>query len=165
MARIGVISDTHGFLRSDVFGAFRGVARILHAGDVGEPRILTELEVLAPVTAVWGNVDGPEVREATREMAEGEVAGVRFALVHGHQVRDYADLPGRFPGADLVVHGHSHVPTVGRRDGTVILDPGSAGPKRFGKPVTVALVEVEEGEISVRHLDLESGGEYRAKEG
>lgn len=152
--RIGVISDTHGLLRSSVYGAFEDVDRILHAGDVGEPAILTELEVLAPVDAVWGNVDGPEVRAATEECVEGEIAGLAFALVHGHQVRDYADLPARFPEAGLIVHGHSHVPSLDREEGTLVLNPGSAGPRRTGKPVSVAAVTVRDGEPSVRHLDL-----------
>jgi putative phosphoesterase len=152
--RVGVISDTHGLLRSAVYGAFEGVDRILHAGDVGEPAILTELEVLAPVDAVWGNVDGPEVRAVTEEFVEGEASGLAFALVHGHQVRDYAELPGRFPGADLIVHGHSHVPSLDRERDTLVLNPGSAGPRRTGKPVSVALLTVRGGEPSVRHLEL-----------
>lgn len=152
--RIGVISDTHGLLRSTVYGAFEGVDRILHAGDVGEPAILTELEVLAPVDAVWGNVDGPEVRAVTEASLQGEAGGLAFALVHGHQLRRYADLPGRFPDADLIVHGHSHVPTLERAEGTLVLNPGSAGPRRMDKPVSVATVAVRGGEPSVRHLDV-----------
>lgn len=154
--RIGVISDTHGLLRSSVYGAFESVGRILHAGDVGEPRILTELEVLAPVDAVWGNVDGPEVRAVTRERIEGTAGGVGFGLVHGHQVRDYGELPARFPDADLVVHGHSHDPSVREVDGTVLLDPGSAGPRRTDRPVAVAVVTVDGDGISVRHLELDT---------
>lgn len=153
--RIGVVSDTHGLLRSSVYGAFEDVDRILHAGDVGEPRILTELEVLAPVDAVWGNVDGPEVRAVTEEQIEGTAGGIGFGLVHGHQVRDYADLPARFPGARLAVHGHSHDPSVREVDGTVLLDPGSAGPRRMDRPVAVALVTVDGDGVSVRHVELE----------
>lgn len=163
--RVGVISDTHGLLRSGVFGAFEGVDRVLHAGDVGEPRILTELQVLGPVDAVWGNVDGPEVRAVTREVVEGEAGGTSFALVHGHQVRDYAELPDRFPDADLVVHGHSHVPALRTVGGTLLLNPGSAGPRRMDKPVTVAVATVRDGDVSVRHLDLESGGTFEPARG
>jgi len=156
-ARVGVISDTHGFLRSEVFEAFADVDRILHAGDVGDPAILLDLGVLAPVTAVWGNVDGAAVRGECPESAEVEVGGVRFALLHGHQATDYDGLPGRFPDADVVVHGHSHLPALRRVDGTVILNPGSAGPRRFGKPVTLATVTVRAGRPSVQHLDLQTG--------
>lgn len=155
--RIGLISDTHGLLRSAVYAAFDGVDRILHAGDVGDPAILAELEVVAPVDAVWGNVDGPEVRAVTREVVEGETAGLEFTLVHGHQVRDYADLPARFPGADLIVHGHSHLPALRGVGNALLLNPGSAGPRRMDRPVSLAVVTVREGEPSVRHLDLESG--------
>lgn len=153
---VGVISDTHGLLRSEVFGAFEGVDLVLHAGDVGDPAILTELEVLAPVRAVWGNVDGWEVRERVPEVVEGEAGGVPYAVIHGHQVADdYDELPARFPGARVVVHGHSHLPTLRRSGGTVVLNPGSAGPRRAGKPVSVARMTIRDGEVSVRHLELE----------
>lgn len=157
--RVGVLSDTHGLLRPEVLRAFRGVARILHAGDVGDPAILTELEALAPVTAVWGNVDGWAVRDRTAEEAEGEVAGLRYAVTHGHQVMPrYGRLAARFPGAGLVVYGHTHVPALRRAGGTLLLNPGSAGPRRAGRPVSVAVVEIRPGAPpGVTHLDLESG--------
>lgn len=159
-ARVGVISDTHGFLRSEVFEAFADVDRIIHAGDVGDPAILVDLEVLAPVTAVWGNVDGSEIRARCPEAAAGRVSGVRFAVIHGHQTPEYERLPERFPEADVVIHGHSHLPALRRVDGTVILNPGSAGPRRFGKPVTLAAMTVRDGRPSVRHLDLQTGAAF-----
>lgn len=162
--RIGVIGDTHGLLRREVFEAFEGIALILHAGDVGSPGILTELETIAPVTAVWGNVDGWEIRELTTETASGETAGLRWAVAHGHRVQPaYERLVERFPGAGLVVHGHTHEPSLTRVGSVLLLNPGAAGPKRFGKPVTVAVVEVgADGTPSVRHLDLETGETFRA---
>lgn len=160
---VGVVSDTHGLLRPEVLQLCRGAALILHAGDVGEPRILTDLATLAPLRAVWGNVDGWEVRRELEEAVEVTVQGVTVAVVHGHQVSDYGELPVRHPGARVIVHGHSHVPRVVRRDdGRMLLNPGSAGPKRFDKPVTAALLRVSSGgglEVEVR--DLESGGEWR----
>lgn len=163
--RIGVVSDTHGLLRPAVLDAFRGVRRILHAGDVGDPTILTDLEALAPVTAVWGNVDGPEVRAATRESVRGEMAGLPFALIHGHQVADdYERLVDRFPAARLIVHGHSHLPRVRRIGPARLLNPGSAGPRRFGKPVSAALVAVGPSadggapDLRIRFLDLSGDG-------
>lgn len=161
--RIGVISDTHGLLRPGVFELFEGVALILHAGDVGAPAILAELETIAPVTAVWGNVDGWETRERTLETASGETAGLRWAVTHGHRVQPaYERLVDHFPEADLVVHGHTHEPALTRVGSALLLNPGAAGPKRFGKPVTVALVEVgADGAPSVRHLDLETGEAFR----
>jgi len=109
--RIGLISDTHGHLRSSVFTVFDGVDLILHAGDVEDSDILTDLMTIAPVTAVSGNVDGSEIRAAVPEEATLEVDGVLIALIHGHQVHpDYRLLPGRFPDAAVIVHGHTHVP-------------------------------------------------------
>lgn len=164
VARLGVLSDTHGLLRAEVFRAFRGVDRILHAGDVGDPDILTDLEALAPVTAVWGNVDGWAVRGRTTEEAEGEVAGLRYAVTHGHQVMPrYRRLAERFPGAGLVVYGHTHTPALRRAGRVLLLNPGSAGPRRTGRPVSVALVEASRGALPrIVHLDLESGQPFRA---
>lgn len=163
-----MISDTHGLLRNEVFAAFEEVDRILHAGDVGDPGILDALVAVAPVTAVWGNMDDRDVRERTRELVEGTVGGIPFVLLHGHQVPRYAELPARFPGARLLVHGHSHLPTLHRFDDTVVLNPGSAGPRRPGKPVSLAVLEVRTAgresrcpDLRIRHLDLETGGGLR----
>jgi putative phosphoesterase len=84
--KIGIISDTHGLLRPQVFDVFQGVEHILHAGDIGNLDIITELEAIAPVTAVWGNADGWEVRGRVPEVAEVELGGVRVAVIHGMQV-------------------------------------------------------------------------------
>ncbi len=157
---MGLISDTHGLLRNEVFSAFAGVDRILHAGDVGDPAILPALAALAPVEAVWGNVDGWDLRADVREVARGGLAGHRFVLVHGHQVARLAELSERFADADLVVHGHSHLPAVRRAGPVLLVNPGSAGPRRFGKPVTVALLEVMPGRLRVEHMDLETGRRF-----
>jgi putative phosphoesterase len=101
---VGVISDTHGLLRPGVFEAFRGVSHILHAGDVGDAMILQDLAALAPVTAVWGNMDGPEIQAVTREEAAVELARTQIAVIHGHQLSDYGRLPARFPEARVIVH-------------------------------------------------------------
>lgn len=160
---IGVISDTHGLLRPEVFEVFEGVSLILHAGDVGSPGILTDLEAIAPVAAVWGNVDGWEIRGHSPESASGEIARLRWAMAHGHQVEPaYERLVERFPGAGLVVHGHTHEPSLVRVGSALLLNPGAAGPRRFDKPVTVAVVEVVgDGAPSVRHVDLETGKPVR----
>lgn len=161
-AVIGVISDTHGLLRPEVFEAFAGVDLILHAGDVGDPRILTDLAAIASVRAVWGNVDGTAVRDSTVEAGSGEAGGLRWGMAHGHQVMPrYERLLDLFPGAGLVVHGHTHEPALSRIGDVLLLNPGSAGPRRAGKPVTVALVVAAEGAPRVRHVDLETGAGFR----
>lgn len=160
--RLGVISDTHGLLRPRVFDLFAGVDRILHAGDVGDPAILDDLEAIAPVLAVWGNVDGPELRARLPERLEVELAGVRVGMAHGHREEPaYEALAGTFPDAALIVHGHSHLPRVGRAGRALLLNPGSAGPRRFGRPATVALLELGPAGIEARHLDAESGSRLR----
>lgn len=160
---VGVVSDTHGTLRPEVLRLFRGVDLILHAGDVGDPQILTDLATLAPLRAVEGNVDGWDVRREVEEDVELEVTGVKVAVAHGHRVTDYGALLDRYPDARVVVHGHSHVPKVDRREGgRLLLNPGSAGPKRFRKPVTAALLRIlSDGQLEVEVRDLESGGEWR----
>lgn len=155
--QVGVISDTHGLLRPEVFEAFRGVAHVLHAGDVGDSTILADLAALAPVTAVWGNMDGHGIRAVTPEEAIVQLGGTRIAMVHGHQLGDYGRLPARFPEARVIVHGHTHLPTNRVVGGTLILNPGSAGPRRPGKPITVALLHVDPGGVLARHVHLTSG--------
>lgn len=164
--RVGVVSDTHGLLRPEVLEWYRGVDLILHAGDVGDPQILTDLATLAPLRAVWGNVDGWEVRRETEETVEVEVNRVRIAVEHGHRAGGFDALPDRHPAARVVVHGHSHEPKVDRRpDGRIVLNPGSAGPKRFRDPVTAALLRVgPDGELHVDVRDLESGDPWTPEE-
>lgn len=155
--KVGLISDTHGLLRPEVFAAFDGVEHILHAGDVGAVEILTELRAIAPVTAVWGNTDGFDVRERLAETATLTLAGVHIAVVHGHQygAPTPGALAGAFPAADLVVSGHSHRPVIERVGRTLAVNPGSAGPRRFSLPVTVAIAELENGASEVRLVPLD----------
>jgi putative phosphoesterase len=142
--RIGLISDTHGLLRNEIYSAFDGVDEIVHAGDVGDAAILTELEVLAPVHAVYGNVDGWELRERLPESLELERLGHRLAVVHGHQwgAPRPAELVERFPDCSVVVFGHTHQPLIERVGRTLVINPGSAGARRFGRPISAALLEL-----------------------
>ncbi|MFW6192016.1 MAG: metallophosphoesterase family protein [Gemmatimonadota bacterium] len=158
---VGLVSDTHGRLRPELLDLFRGVDLILHAGDVGDPGILQRLEEVAPLSAVRGNVDPGSVRERTWESFVGEMAGLRIAVVHGHVTTDPAALAARFAGADVVVHGHTHEPRVLRREGLLIVNPGSAGPRRPGKPVTAGLLSVRDGRPEVRLVHLETGEPWR----
>ena len=155
--RIGLISDTHGLLRNEVYAAFEGVDEILHAGDVGDPSILTELEVLAPVHAVYGNVDGWDVRQQAGESLELERLGHRIAMVHGHQWGSpkVKDLVAAYPDFSAVVFGHTHQPLIKKTSGPLVVNPGCAGHARFGKPVTAAILTLErQGEPSARLIDL-----------
>lgn len=154
--RVGLISDTHGLLRPEVFRAFAGVEHILHAGDVGSVDILTELEAIAPVTAVFGNTDGSEVRARVPEVARVELGGLTAVVLHGHLIRAATprDAAAAHPDADLVVFGHSHQPGIQRVGSVLTVNPGSAGPRRFRDPVTVALAEITDGAVTAELVQL-----------
>ncbi|MDR0787678.1 MAG: metallophosphatase family protein [Gemmatimonadota bacterium] len=152
---IGLISDTHGLLRNEVFTVFEGVDHILHAGDVGNEEILIELAAIAPVTAVWGNTDGFALRSQLPEVATLELAGWSITVVHGHmQAAARAERMALEFQTDLVVFGHSHTPEVVRVGSVLAVNPGSAGPPRFRQPVAVALATLETTGISTRRVDL-----------
>lgn len=155
--KVGIISDTHGLLRPEVFPVFEGVEHILHAGDVGPAELLVELEAIAPVTAVWGNTDGWGVRARVPEVARVELGGVAVVVFHGMQVG--SPTPARaaaaYPDAGLVVFGHSHRPVIERVGGVLAVNPGSAGRRRFRDPVTVALAELSPGRTSARLVELD----------
>lgn len=148
---IGVISDTHGLLRPEALTALAGVEHILHAGDVGDPRILDTLETIAPVTAIRGNVDSWGDCADLPETNAVELGGLIFYLVHS--VTDL-DIHPDVAGVAIVVSGHTHKPSIKSRDGVMFLNPGSAGPRRFNLPVTVALVTVSEKKLEARIVDL-----------
>ena len=146
--RLGIISDTHGMLRPEVFAAFRNVDHILHAGDIGSPDILTELETLAPVLAVYGNTDGFDIRGRLPQVIETELEGFRIAMTHGDQFGSPTpqDLNRQFPAAEILIYGHTHRPMVEIVDVVVTaMNPGSAGPERFGLPATVGIMDMESG--------------------
>jgi hypothetical protein len=146
--RIGVIADTHGLLRDAVFEVFAQVDRILHAGDVGRPDLLTELEALAPVTAVFGNTDGPEIRRRCARVARLELDGLAVVVTHGDQLGSPTPVALRraFPDADVIVYGHTHRPLLELVDRTVtVMNPGAAGPRRFDVIPSVGIMETEAG--------------------
>lgn len=139
--RIGVISDTHGLLRPEAITALEGVEAILHVGDVGDPTILDRLNTIAPTTAIRGNIDthGPCAQLPATEMLE---LGGRFIYML-HSLHDL-DINPTAAGVSLVVSGHSHKPLIETRNGVLYLNPGSAGPRRFNLPITLAHVEIVE---------------------
>jgi len=146
--RLGILSDTHGLLRPQVFEVFKEVDHILHAGDVGRAEILVELEALAPVTAVYGNTDGLELRARLPQVAEVELDGFAVVVTHGDQLGHPTPeaLHAAFPRAEILVYGHTHKPLLELVDRTVtVMNPGGAGHPRFGIPPSVGILELEAG--------------------
>jgi uncharacterized protein len=148
---VGVVSDTHGLLRPEAIEALRGSDHIVHAGDVGAPGILDELCVLAPVTAVRGNMDKGALAKKLPENAVLEIAGISIYVLH-----DLAqlDLKPKAAGFAVVVSGHSHVPKQETRDGVLYFNPGSAGPRRFTLPTSVGKLLVEGGRVRAEIVTL-----------
>lgn len=146
--RLGVISDTHGLLRPEVFDVFRDVDLILHAGDIGPADLLTELETIAPVLAVWGNTDGFDVRARVSEVVQETIEGFPFAVVHGHQLGSPTPeaLNEAYPDALVLIYGHTHRPLLTLVDTVVtVMNPGGAGRRRFDLPPSVGILELEPG--------------------
>jgi putative phosphoesterase len=151
-----LISDTHGLLRPEVFDHFTGVERILHAGDIGTVDILIELEAIAPVTAVRGNTDGYEVRARVPEVATLELAGRRIVVVHGDQLGTPTPpaLRAAYPAAEIIIFGHTHRPLVDRAEGTLVINPGAAGPQRFKLRPSVGILTLGEGVSEVEIIEI-----------
>ena len=136
---IGVISDTHGLVRPQVFDAFQGVNLILHAGDIGHADVLTQLETIAPVIAVRGNNDRSDWAAGLPTTQVVERSNHFFYILH--EV-DELDLDPAAADFSAVIFGHSHRPSVEFKNGVLFLNPGSAGPRRFSLPIAVARVDV-----------------------
>jgi len=156
MTRIGVISDTHGRPHPRVLDRLQGVDHILHAGDIGSEDVLIELRAIAPVTAVRGNVD--ELRECGRYPEEAEVTlgGLNIHLVH-----QVAPLLARLragawdgPPPNVLVYGHSHIGKAEQVGGTLVFNPGSAGPRRFHTVPSVGRLTVRDGRVTAELLAL-----------
>jgi putative phosphoesterase len=146
--RLGIISDTHNLLRPEVFDVFSGVDHILHAGDIGEPDILTALEAIAPVTAVYGNTDGWEIRDRVPQVAKLRLEGFDVVVTHGDQLGSPTPekLHAAFPDAEILVYGHTHKPLFTTIDVVrTVMNPGGAGAPRFGLPPSVGIMELEPG--------------------
>lgn len=146
--RLGVISDTHGMLRPEVFDVFREVDHILHGGDIGEWDLIVELQALAPVTAVYGNTDSFDIRSRVPQVAEIELDGFQIVVTHGDQFGSPtpATLHDAFPNAEIIIYGHSHKPLLQLVDKTVtVMNPGGAGAPRFGIAPSVGILELEAG--------------------
>ncbi|HEY1745048.1 MAG TPA: metallophosphoesterase family protein [Granulicella sp.] len=148
---VGVLSDTHGLLRPQVLDALAGVEHILHAGDVGDIRILDRLREIAPTTAIRGNIDsvGPCAELPAAEAIE--LGGHFLYMVHA--IEDL-DLDPRVAEMQVVISGHSHKPSIAHRNDVLYLNPGSVGPRRFSLPVTLALLHLETGNVRAEIVEL-----------
>ena len=151
---IGLISDTHGLVRPEVFGALEGVELILHAGDVGE-NVLEELAAIAPTQAVCGNTD-PADDPRLAQSIERTIGGVRIHVSHGHELG--SPTPERLLAkydADVIVYGHTHQQKVVVVNGRVVVNPGAAGQRRFKLQPSVAVLTIEHGGVvTVRIVEL-----------
>jgi putative phosphoesterase len=139
VAKIGLISDTHGLLRPEAMTALQGSDLIIHAGDIGNPGILAELRRIAPVVAVRGNIDTADWASQLPMTAVVQASGARIYVLH--DIQELAIDPVA-AGFQIVVSGHSHKPGQSERLGVLYINPGSAGPRRFRLPVTVARLEL-----------------------
>ena len=158
--KIGVISDTHGLLRPEVAPALTGVDCILHLGDVGKASILAELEKIAPVTAIRGNID---TEGACSKLPETDVvlienpphAGIHLYMLHDLKALHLDPAAAKFAA---VLHGHTHVPNFYTKKGVLYFNPGSCGPRRFELPVTIGLLTVgAKGELEAKIVPLNVG--------
>ena len=154
--KIGIISDTHGLLRPEVLLALNGCEAILHAGDINSQNIIDELEKLAPVYVVRGNND-KEWAEHLPFFLDFEIAGLRVFMTHKK-----TDLPDDLSPYDLVVFGHSHKFEESHRGKTLLLNPGSCGPRRFNQPITLAILETKDRNITVTRLNIPHNGKPMA---
>jgi putative phosphoesterase len=145
--RLGVISDTHGLIRPEALELLAGCELIIHAGDIGKPDVLAELQAIAPVVAVRGNNDKGEWAKNLPETEVVEFAGLYLYVLHDlHEL----DLDPAAAGFRVVISGHSHRPEISHREEVLYLNPGSAGPRRFKLPNSLAFLEVVEGEPTAR---------------
>ena len=150
--RVGVISDTHGLVRPEALRALRGVDLVVHAGDIGAPDVLEALREVAPVVAVRGNNDRGTWARAIPERVTHTVGKHRLHVLH--DVKGLALDPAA-AGVDVVIAGHSHKPSTVERDGVLFLNPGSAGPRRFTLPISVATLTLGAGRPRARLITLD----------
>jgi putative phosphoesterase len=155
---IGLISDTHGLMRDQALAALQGSDLIIHAGDVGDYAIIGQLSTVAPVVAIRGNVDRGECAQRLPETAVAEAGPTLIYVLHDIQ---QLDLDPAAAGFHIVVSGHSHKHGRTERGGILYLNPGSAGPRRFGLPVTVARLDLRRSPWTVDFIDLAGGSQPR----
>jgi uncharacterized protein len=148
---IGVISDTHGLLRPEALEVLRGSEHIIHAGDIGSPSIIPALEKIAPVTAIRGNIDTESWALKFSETEMVELGAVSIYVIHDLNA---LDLNPNAAGIAAVISGHSHNPKQEHKDGVLYFNPGSAGPRRFRLPVTVGKMEIDNGRLRAKVIEI-----------
>ncbi len=149
---IGIISDTHGLLRESVIREMEGCSLIVHAGDIGMSKILKALKAIAPLVAVKGNMDGGDWAAGLPEADVVEFAEQTIYVIHD---LNRLDLEPQAAGITVVVFGHTHLPAVARQNGILYINPGSAGPRRFGKPLTAARLKIQPGRMIPEIIQLD----------
>jgi putative phosphoesterase len=148
--RVGLIADTHGLVRPEALAALAGVDLILHAGDVGGPAVIDAFAAVAPIRAVFGNVDLLVPKGVLAESVDLELEGVRVHVSHGHEVG--APTPERLAAlynADVIVFGHTHKPIVRVVGRTLVVNPGAAGPRRFHLQPSLAILQLPERQVEI----------------
>ena len=151
MSFIGLIADTHNLVRPEALEALAGALQILHAGDICDPEILEQLGRIAPVTAVRGNCDRLSPRWSLPQTITVEIDGLRIHVIHDVQ---QIDLDPAAAGIDVVLSGHSHKPLVQKSGGVLYVNPGSAGPRRFKPPVSLARLRIRGNKPRVEIIPL-----------
>jgi putative phosphoesterase len=149
--KIGVISDTHGHLPKGLADAFRGVKRIVHAGDIDHPRVLDQLRKIAPVTAVRGNMDGGAWAE---RLPSGDYFQVNGLALYVQHILERLDIDPQAASVSAVISGHTHEPLNDIRAGVLYFNPGSACFPRHGNPPSVGILEIGGGKIQGRIIHL-----------
>jgi putative phosphoesterase len=145
--RIGLISDTHGLLRPEAVDALQGVDRIIHAGDIGNSNILEQLAAIAPVIAVRGNNDNAEWAKGIPTEETMKAGGATLFVLHDLKE---LDLDLEAAGVQAVISGHSHRPSITTKSGVLLVNPGSAGPRRFKLPISLGFLEISHGKVDAR---------------
>jgi uncharacterized protein len=149
--RVGVLSDTHGQVRRELYSIFSGVEYLLHAGDIGSPETLYDLEKIAPVCAVLGNTDSFLKFPNLSETAFFETTQSRLFITHNC---NHLDMDPKATDINGIICGHTHVPSIEYPKDVLFLNPGSAGPRRFDLPVSIAILEIQGTKINVQLIEI-----------
>ena len=148
---IGLISDTHGLVRPQALAALEGVEQIIHAGDIGKREVIVALQEIAPVAAIRGNIDREPWAKRLPNTKSIQVGNARLFIIHN--IKELARDPVAC-GYQVVISGHSHMPSVLKRDGVLFVNPGSAGPRRFKLPIAVAKLFIEDHRVNAQIIGL-----------